>query len=619
MDDAPLNLDEIWNILTMGDDVERRPVALTLRSLDGPSKHYLTQRVLEKLETDCRPDAPGGDHNPELRGWLLSTLIRLATPDNPLHEKARERAAQAVERAAEPVSWARYWVLETFYQCDDPEIEELAIRALADPARPTDDKNTDFVVAMATVLLALRRPDSEYAETVKRSLEPPLIIPQYTRPFRTIFSPVFVNDLIAVIEEQSYCDAMFDAIGQIGMIPQSHPARERAAAALASLIKSRRRHSFWDQARTLAINALARVGSEESVITIAPDLCDDNPAVVRAAACAISDIRGCAAVGFIAEQARRVAAARPVRRETIIRQYAHALRCLHEHRGDDTVISELSELLGSGREDDRTIANELMINLGGSKAYEKLRDKERFIDSLVRADQHVKKQIEEVVHSAQEGLVLSRQLDIGIFVLGIALVIAITVTAMIYANGNFAILAGALGSGGVVGVLLSTWLVASRARILEATQWLVHVHAVFMGYTRQLHQTDQAFARRLGSSERVGAEELKLFARLVDDAMKGMLPRLARPPRRSWFRNEPAATGADQSAATAGAGGAGADGPGVGGAGPPSARTAAASAASRDGQDPSRPAPPGDAVGALEPRTVDMKPVPGNGAAARNR
>ena len=549
MPDAPLSLDEIWNILTVGDDVERRPVALTLRSLDGPSKRYLTERALEKLETDCRPDAAGGDHNPELRGWLLSTLIRLATPDNPLRERARERAAAAVERAVEPVSWGRYWVLETFYQCDDPEVEQLAIRALADPTRPTDDKNADFVVAMATVILALRRPDSEYAQTVARALHPELVNPVFTRPFRTIFSPVFVNDLIAVIETQSYCDPIFDALGQVSMIPPSHPSRDRAAAALAALIKARRRHSFWDQARTLAINALAKVGAEESVITIAPDLCDDNPAVVRAAAWAIAEIRGCAAVGFVAEQARRVAAARPIRRESIIRQYANALRCVNDYRGDDSVITELSDLLGSAREDDRAIANELLVNLGGSKAYEKLRDKERFIDSLVRADQHVKKQIEEVVHSAQDGLILSRQLDIGIFALGIALVIAVTVAAIIYSNGNFAILAGALGTGGVIGVLLSTWLVASRARILEATQWLVHVHAVFMGYTRQLHQTDQAFARRLGSSAPVGSDELRLFATLVDDAMKGMLPRLGRPPRRSWFRAEPPADRGDGAAA----------------------------------------------------------------------
>ncbi|MFZ4573867.1 MAG: HEAT repeat domain-containing protein [Phycisphaerales bacterium] len=559
MDEPRLSLDEIWNVIVAGDDVERRPLSRRLESLPAEDKRSLTERVLKELEGDSKP-TPGEDPGRARRGWLLTTLVRIATPDNPLRDQARSRALEGLEPSKEPYGWARYWVLESFCQCTepalrskDPQLREMAQAAFS--SAPTGGKDgSDLFKSLGYVILALD-PAHEAVAAIKAFLKfrrdpdsvprPEDLLPWFsTRPFRTVYCPHFAPEMIQIIHDSKYSDAVFDALGFLSRIPRGSERRGGAAAALAKLVKDERQHSYWDPARIQAIEALGLIGDEEHVPVVAKDLCDDNPAVVRAAAGTIATICGDSAVPTVLDLARRAVVARPVRRESILDQYGTALRWLTKHRA--TVITELSEILGSARDEDRQIANELLVNLGGAKAYEKLRNNERFVESLRRSDEQVQRRIEDVTAKAQEGLKTSRSMDVVVFAVGIVLVLCVCAAAIAYSEGKVGAIVGVVGVGGPASFLLSAWLVSTRTRILEATQWLVHVQAAFMGYTRQLHQADQAFAQRLSAGGKVEPSELESYSAIVDSAMKRMLVRLAKPPTQSWFaRGVPASTPED--------------------------------------------------------------------------
>jgi hypothetical protein len=48
---------------------------------------------------------------------------------------------------------------------------------------------------------------------------------------------------------------------------------------------------------------------------------------------------------------------------------------------------------------------------------------------------------------------------------------------------------------------------------------LMYLKVVFLGYLRQLHQTDQAFTRRLLDEERLLSQEVKEFGEMVGTTM----------------------------------------------------------------------------------------------------
>ena len=57
-------------------------------------------------------------------------------------------------------------------------------------------------------------------------------------------------------------------------------------------------------------------------------------------------------------------------------------------------------------------------------------------------------------------------------------------------------------------VLYSLLVARPRDQVREAVDHLMHLEVIFLGYLRQLHQTDQAFTRRLLEDDRLEVDEV---------------------------------------------------------------------------------------------------------------
>jgi hypothetical protein len=78
----------------------------------------------------------------------------------------------------------------------------------------------------------------------------------------------------------------------------------------------------------------------------------------------------------------------------------------------------------------------------------------------------------------------------------------------------------------VLTVLYSVLVGKPRDQVRDAVDHLMYLKVVFLGYLRQLHQTDQAFTRRLLDEERLPAEELKNFGEMVAATMTSAISSL---------------------------------------------------------------------------------------------
>ena len=83
------------------------------------------------------------------------------------------------------------------------------------------------------------------------------------------------------------------------------------------------------------------------------------------------------------------------------------------------------------------------------------------------------------------------------------------------------------GGAGVLSILYTLLVARPRDQVRDAVDHLMYLKVVFLGYLRQLHQTDQAFTRRLLDEERLPAAEVREFAEMVGVTMAGAIAQLS--------------------------------------------------------------------------------------------
>ena len=79
----------------------------------------------------------------------------------------------------------------------------------------------------------------------------------------------------------------------------------------------------------------------------------------------------------------------------------------------------------------------------------------------------------------------------------------------------------------MLSILYTLFVGRPRQQVRDAVDHLMYLKVVFLGYLRQLHQTDQAFTRRLLDEERLPATEVREFAEMVGATMDGAIVQLS--------------------------------------------------------------------------------------------
>jgi hypothetical protein len=113
-------------------------------------------------------------------------------------------------------------------------------------------------------------------------------------------------------------------------------------------------------------------------------------------------------------------------------------------------------------------------------------------------------------------------MDVVVFAAGIVLLLGSAGHAL-FTAGNLAKWAGVgLSSGiGVLGVVYGTLIANPRRQVCESVDHLMRLKMVFLAYLRRLHQTDQAYTRRLLDDEPITLDEVRGFADVVGNIMEG--------------------------------------------------------------------------------------------------
>ncbi len=436
------------------------------------------------------------------RSWLLATLARISAGD----EEITEMVIRHVHRDFESYDWARYWSLEGLITGKNPRAEEVAKKLAA----VEDDR---LVQMLALAFLSLKDPQA--AQTLKNHLDDSETLWYVLRGLRIVPVPATVATVCELVKNADYTDATYDAIMALGKIPSDWNHSAMAAQALSSCIIKMRGKPWMDGMRTGAITGLGNLRVESAGPLIIQELADDNPAVVREAARSIEKILSLSVtVVRIVEVAARSGAAG-------IDSYARALRWLNR----DAVAEELETLMHTGSAGQKEVARSLLSELGGAVAYEKLRARtdamKQYTDVLEKTEEKIRELFQESVHEAQRGFHLAVIMDAVVFGLGIVLLLGSAAYAL-WGTGDLTKWAGVgLSAGtGVLAVVYGVLIANPRRQVTESVDHLMRVKMVFLAYLRRLHQTDQAYTRRLLDDKLITADELKGFGDIVGQVMK---------------------------------------------------------------------------------------------------
>jgi len=269
-----------------------------------------------------------------------------------------------------------------------------------------------------------------------------------------------------------------------------------------------------DGMRTGAIAGLGNLKSECSAPLIIEELTDDNPAIVREAARSIEKILGLpVTVVRVVEAASKGSAVG-------MDAYARALRWLDRK----AVAEELGTLMTIGSARQQDAARTLLSELGGDVAFEKLRARsdamKQYTLVFEKTEERMRLLFEESIREAHSGFHLAVIMDVVVFGLGVLLLLGSAGYAL-FATGDLAKWAGVGLSGGVgvLGVIYGVLIANPRRQVRESVDHLMRVKIVFLAYLRRLHQTDQAYTRRLLDYEPITIDEIKSFADVVGDIM----------------------------------------------------------------------------------------------------
>ena len=145
-------------------------------------------------------------------------------------------------------------------------------------------------------------------------------------------------------------------------------------------------------------------------------------------------------------------------------------------------------------------------------------------------EEKIQKLFNESLVEAHRGFRVALRMEIAVFILGFVLIM-ISAVLQLKAGGNFSadwVGAGATGVTGVLGILYSLLVAKPRKQVTREVDHLMSLKVVFLGYLRQLHQSDQAYVRRVLEDKEVSPEELEKFSGQVKDGMQTALESLGR-------------------------------------------------------------------------------------------
>jgi HEAT repeat protein len=468
------------------------------------------------------------------RTWLVSILSIVADDDVP----TRDHLKQYFDPQFETNPWIPYWIIFGMIRSGAPHTREVALTAADHPeplvsmaatailAQPVDGSGAagraEAEKWRQKILLGLESDDEKELWAALRALR--LVHLQNT-------SAKIRQQVCAIVEKGLVQFTTYDAIVALSYVKPNSAASidpaEEAAESLVRFIERNRRNPLQDGTRVKALRVLGELKVEKSEHTLLEELIDENPAVARAAAGALENILGARrAVGKVLEDAVEHGSASP----NTLRAYANALRWM---QSQTDIAEELEAQMGSSVLANQETARQLLAEIGGPFAFQKLaamkRSIEQFTAMLSRTEESVRKTFEDSIEKAKLGFRYATIMDWSVFIVGLAL-LGVSGALVLRSEGDLTNWVAPLATGGlgVMGILYTNLVLQPRRQIRDAVQELMRLQVLYMGYVRQLTEIDQAYTRMLLEDEKIDPDTVARYSGIIEAQMRKALNAVGR-------------------------------------------------------------------------------------------
>jgi HEAT repeat protein len=484
-----------------------------IRAIDDPqanvNREYLRTVLLKSLRNDF-PTSTTDPKSNDTRGWLLSALGRVCADEADASAEVRKH----LDPNEEPLEWVRYWTLEGLIAGNAKDLHALAQTCAADPST--------LVSSLAQTLLA-KLGDAAALTQVLTNLQDPHAQWAMLRGLRVLppAHAAVIESICGIVRKGGYSDILFDSIIALTRVPPGSPHAEGVARTLENFI-SDYRWPMYDAMRVKALIGLGNLHVARSAPVIVEELSDDSPAVVFEAGRALEKVLG------VRDATREIVDAALRLTPDVLTKLGNALRSMDRA----AVVEQLEASMLDGSEDQQNSARALLSEVGGAQAFQRLRARTtaatQYVKVLEQAEARVRELFEGSILEARHGFTIATRMDVAVFILGMLLILS---SAMVLLIGGKDLSTwvgiGITGGTGVLGVLYSLLIANPRQQVREAVDHLMHLKIVFLGYLRQLHQTDQAYTRRLLEDDVIGADDVAKYSAMVGTTMGEAIARLA--------------------------------------------------------------------------------------------
>lgn len=507
-DAAELSPAELFDRFRKG-DIQKSYEALAMFQALADKRRFLTP-ALEFLATE---DVD------QIRSWAATVLEGIGgrkafaalravfKPDDTRESKRRYR-------------YTRFFALAGLARMERSESEREEVARLLDELwvpRWQDTEEDYLVQAEAAVLLALRgrrEPFTQVLAMLRAADNDFWITWACLRALREFPLPEVVSEVIGVMRTGRYYDHRLYAVRAL--------ARYRDDITVVHELANIVRASDDSYFRLVAVRALGELGNREAYDALVRALADPDAEIRVQATTALQSL-------LSKDEAIALVVQRALAEDTSPATLDYLLDALR--RIDGVLSAEaLNRELGSQDRRRARAAEEILVNLGGWAAVQRLSQRRSTLDSL----DEILRQSEEVVRTTFADTIRQARLNFYFAMAVNVLVVSVGLALIALAVVQLAQDPGKLeqwvlpGGAGVLGIIVNLLFNNPRRNAREDLTSLMNVNVIFLGFLRQLNEIDATFKHAYIESHAFGADDMRATVSQIENAVERTLTMAAR-------------------------------------------------------------------------------------------
>ena len=416
--------------------------------------------------------------------------------------------------------YSRFFALAGLARLERSEREREQVAALLDQlwVDPWQDTMEDYLVhSEAAVLLALRGRQTPLAQVqamLRASSSDFWITWACLRALREFPLPEVTPEVVEVMRTAHFYDHRLYAARAL--------ARNRDDLSVVHELSNIIRTSRDSYMRLVAVNGLGTLSNREGQDALVRALADPDAEVRVQAAASLQEL-------IAKEEAVSLVVQRALADDTPRETLDYLLDALR--RIDGALSADLlNRELGSQDRRRAQAAEEILVNLGGWAAVQRLSQRRSTLDSL----DEILKQSEEVVRTtfadtirqARLNFYFAMAVNVIVVLVGIALIV-IAISQLVQDPSQLKewILPGAAG---VIGILINLLFNNPRRNARQDLTSLMNVNVIFLGFLRQLNEIDATFKHAYIESHTFGTADMRATVKQIDRSVEQTLTFAAR-------------------------------------------------------------------------------------------